>query len=87
MGFAGVILLPIDMAESYSNSDRSPVLEGFWAFVYWTTFLFTWIVLPFFQVTLVFLAVSQLFHHDTKVCTCDSGVFGCRAVQHQGQVD
>ena len=50
LGFAGTLLLPIDIAQAYNSDGRSHVLEGFWAFVYWTTFILTWLVLPFLQV-------------------------------------
>lgn len=59
LGFAGTLLLPIDIAQATTHLnmtavnegivDRSPVLEGFWAFVYWTTFMLTWVVLPLLQ--------------------------------------
>jgi hypothetical protein len=50
LGFAGTLLLPIDVAQSRPGEPSSPVMETFWMFVYWSTFLLTWIIVPLLQV-------------------------------------
>ena len=35
LGFAGILLLPYDMAEALLNHDKSPTLNVVWHFIYW----------------------------------------------------
>ena len=51
LGFAGILLLPYDISvaivespsgKDYNNSDLLDV----WRFVYWSTFILAWLILP-----------------------------------------
>ncbi len=47
LGFAGVLILPFDISTvlgSNSSSDSSLIFG--WSLIYWTTFIFAWVVLP-----------------------------------------
>ncbi len=49
LGFLAVVLLPIDIAHSFSGT--SPyILQLFWLALYWITFMLTWFVDPLLQV-------------------------------------
>lgn len=46
LGFSGIILLPFDMAEALLDHTKSPVLNEIWHFIYWSTFVLAWGILP-----------------------------------------
>lgn len=46
LGFSGIILLPFDMAEALLDHEKSPALNEIWHFIYWSTFVLAWGVLP-----------------------------------------
>ena len=50
-GFAGTLLLPIDIAQAYEETSPA-VFETLWVVVYWVTFFLTWVILPLQQVCL-----------------------------------
>ena len=64
LGFAGTLLLPIDIANSFENTSSS-VLEGLWLALYWITFLLTWIIDPLLQVCVcaMLMVVSGVHLH------------------------
>lgn len=45
LGFAGTLLLPLDMVDSHHRATSS-AMEGLWYFVFWTTFVLAWVVTP-----------------------------------------
>ena len=46
LGFAGILLLPFDLAYSQIKGQPTRWIEDAWTVVYWTTFILTWAVLP-----------------------------------------
>ena len=45
-GFSGILLLPYDLSFSVVTGIDSERLSIVWTFVYWTTFIFAWFLLP-----------------------------------------
>lgn len=45
LGFAGVLLLPYDMSTTVLAS-KETILTDVWDFIYWSTFVLAWVVLP-----------------------------------------
>lgn len=80
-GFTGTLLLPIDIALSAGGDPPSPVLEGFWATVYWVTFMMTWLLLPLMQARTPATALHPVRPVTARV---PAGVLRCRPVQLQG---
>ena len=61
LGFAGMFLLPIDIAHSFIA--KSPLaLEILWQLLYWITFMLTWFVDPLLQVSWGGEACSPFSH-------------------------
>jgi len=52
MGFAGTMLLPVDVEQTIER-DPLDAFEDMWMFVYWGTFICSWVVLPVLMVGLV----------------------------------
>lgn len=46
MGFASVLLLPIDLSMALQDQSHSRGLVDLWYVVYWSTFFLAWVVLP-----------------------------------------
>ena len=49
MGFFGTLLLPVDVEQTIER-DPLDAFEDMWLFVYWCTFLLSWVVLPVLMV-------------------------------------
>lgn len=49
LGFFGAVLLPVDIATAYGAGGPDGAVKGLWLFVYWTTFVLTWVVCPIAQ--------------------------------------
>lgn len=49
LGFFGTLLLPLDVEETLDGGDVTP-LVSLWEFVYWSTFVLSWVILPVLQV-------------------------------------
>ena len=50
LGFFGTLLLPVDVEETIEQ-DAHDLFEDLWMFVYWSTFILSWIVLPVLMVS------------------------------------
>lgn len=46
LGFAGILLLPYDIALTISGTERQASLTSAWSFIYWSTFALAWVLLP-----------------------------------------
>jgi len=48
LGFSGVLLLPYDISTvlGSTNDDHANSLVRGWSFIYWSTFVLAWIILP-----------------------------------------
>lgn len=49
LGFTGILLLPLDISTSLLSNTKSIILDRCWRFIYWSTFLLAWFVLPIQQ--------------------------------------